>query len=108
MVDDLLDVARITRGQVELRKEPVYLGQVARSAADVVKQLVQAKQHRLELRVEGGNGPQVLGDAARLEQVVVNLLTNAIKYTPPGGTISLSTRRQEKDAILSVADTGIG
>ncbi len=108
MVDDLLDVARITRGQVELRKVVVHLGQIARSAADAVKQLVQNKNHQLELHIEGRVGPPVLGDAARLEQVVVNLLTNAIKYTPPGGRICMETYEDDQEAVLTVRDTGIG
>jgi two-component system, sensor histidine kinase len=92
LVDDLLDVERITTGKITLRLERVDLGALARRAAQAVDGWVRAQRH--ELSVAAPAEPVcVAGDAIRLEQVVNNLLTNAIKYTPPGGRISISVGR---------------
>ncbi|WP_437675710.1 hybrid sensor histidine kinase/response regulator [Sorangium sp. So ce131] len=107
LVDDLLDVSRITRGKLALKKEPLDLGQVVQQAAAAVAPLIDASKH--ELSVDLGDGPAwVLGDAARLEQVIVNLLTNAAKYTRDGGQIWLSLRQEGAEVVLRVRDTGIG
>ncbi|WP_437573724.1 ATP-binding protein [Sorangium sp. So ce887] len=111
LVDDLLDVSRITRGTVELRLEDVDLAAVVQSAAAAVRPAVQARRHALALSVGSGDFG-MRADATRLEQVVTNLLTNAAKYTPPGGSISVRLTREvaggAPEAVLRVRDTGRG
>ncbi|WP_437274877.1 ATP-binding protein [Sorangium sp. So ce375] len=111
LVDDLLDVSRITRGTVELRLEDVDLAAAVRGAVAAVSPAVEARRHALSVEV----GPGAFGmraDATRLEQVVTNLLTNAAKYTPPGGAISVRLTREAAggapEAVLRVRDTGRG
>ncbi len=106
MVDDLLDVERINRGRIELRSELVDLGAVLARAQEAVQPLILAKRHTLHL---DGNGElHVQGDAARLQQVFVNLFSNAAKYTSEGGTIQVQVRRAADEAVVSVADNGVG
>lgn len=111
LVDDLLDVSRITRGTVELRLEDVDLAAVVQSAVAAARPAVQARQHELSLSVGPGDFG-VRADATRLEQVVTNLLTNAAKYTPPGGAIAVRLSREAAggapEAVLRVRDTGRG
>jgi PAS domain S-box-containing protein len=107
MVDDLLDVSRVTLGKINILKEPLQLQDVVTRAADSVRE--SAQRHGLLFEVEMTGGPlDVLGDATRLEQVLMNLLNNAIKFTPPGGRLSLVTQRDGEHAIVRVSDTGIG
>ena len=107
MVDDLLDVSRITRGKVELRKEPVDLVEVVRHAVETTRPLLEEKGH--ELRVALPDEPLPLdADVTRLEQVLANLLRNAAKYTEPGGRIELAALRAGGEAVVCVKDTGIG
>ena len=107
LVDDLLDVARITRGQVELKTETVTLQQVLDNAVETSLPLIEEAQHRLHLDIAQ---PQLLmqADPTRLRQVVSNLLNNAAKYTPRGGSISLAARTEGGQLHLSVSDNGIG
>jgi PAS domain S-box-containing protein len=107
LVDDLLDVSRITRGKIELRREPLELGQIATRALQATSALVASRGHRLSVSLHPAD-LRVQGDAARLEQVIVNLLSNAAKYTDPGGRIWLETARRGAWAELRVRDTGIG
>jgi signal transduction histidine kinase len=107
MVDDLLDVSRVTLGKIKILKEPVKLQDVVARAADSVRELAQ--RHGLAFEVEMTGVPlDVLGDVTRLEQVLMNLLNNAIKFTPPGGRVRLITHREGDYATLRVSDTGIG
>jgi PAS domain S-box-containing protein len=107
LVDDLLDVARITRGKIELKKEPVDLRAVATMALETCAALVEGSGHTL--LVELPDEPLELeADVTRLVQVLSNLLNNAAKYTPAGGTITLAARREDGQAVLSVSDTGVG
>jgi len=106
LVDDLLDVARITRGRVELQRGPLDLGAVIGQAVETASPLFEQKRQRLEVRVEE---PLPLhGDAVRLGQIVANLLTNASKFTEVGGHVALQARREGDDAVLVVEDEGIG
>ncbi|RYZ06143.1 MAG: response regulator [Myxococcales bacterium] len=107
LVDDLLDVARITRGQVELKPELVELSNIVARATEIAAPLLEQRAHDLTTRVPA-TGLTVHGDVARLTQVVCNLLTNAAKYTPPGGRITITATREGDELELSVADTGIG
>ncbi len=111
MVDDLLDISRITRGTVELRKERTSLAAIVHNAANVTRAAVEARGHRLEVMAGAGAFP-VDADATRIEQVVVNLLSNATKYTDPGGTLSVRLDREgvpgAAEAVLRVRDSGRG
>ena len=107
MVDDLLDVSRVTLGKIQLKDEPVLLTEVVARAAEGVREL--AASAGLTLDVDLAAGPVwVTGDATRLEQVFANLLQNAIKFTPPGGTISVRVLTDAGEAVAHVRDTGIG
>jgi signal transduction histidine kinase/CheY-like chemotaxis protein len=107
LVDDLLDVSRITRGKIELRKQPIDVGPVVLQAVEASRPFIESKRH--ELCVAVPDEPiRVIGDAARLAQVLTNLLINAAKYTEEGGRLSLTARREGGEAVLAVRDTGIG
>jgi PAS domain S-box-containing protein len=106
LVDDLLDVARIQGGKIELRREPLDLAQVVERALEATRSEAEPRGHRLELQLEPGLA--VDGDAARLEQVFNNLLSNAAKYTPPGGRIEVTACRVGKEAMVRVRDDGMG
>ncbi len=105
LVDDLLDVARAASGKIELALRPVELHALAGRCVDALAQAGRTARH--EVRREG-EAVHVQGDPARLEQVVNNLLDNALKYTPPGGRITVSTEEDEGVAVLQVRDTGQG
>ena len=107
LVDELLDVARITRGNIELRREPVDLVGVAREAAEAARPRAAKLQHALLLELPDA-AVRVDGDPVRLEQVISNLLENAAKYTDPGGRITLALTQDQSEAVLRVRDTGIG
>jgi PAS domain S-box-containing protein len=107
LVDDLLDIARITRGKIELKKEPVELRAIVATAVETSTALVEA--HRHVLNVELPHEPLELeADVTRMVQVLSNLLNNAAKYTPAGGRIALSAWREDGHAVIAVADSGIG
>jgi PAS domain S-box-containing protein len=107
LVNDLLDVSRVTRGMVQLEQAPVDVKAVVTSAAEQVHPLVEAGGHTLALQL--GSAPAcVLGDRARLIQVTANLLANAAKYTPPGGRITLALDVKDGMVRISVADNGNG
>jgi CheY-like chemotaxis protein/two-component sensor histidine kinase len=111
LVDDLLDVARITRGRVELRKEEVDLSAIIQHALAATRPLIEARQHELSVTLAPGSF-RASADPTRLEQVLVNLLSNAVKYTDPGGSISVRLYRDDDPlqpgAVISVRDTGRG
>jgi signal transduction histidine kinase len=107
LVDDLMEVSRITQGRMELRREPVLLADVVRSAAEDVATSVRAAGHTLSVAIEAPDAV-VDADATRLFQVVVNLLTNACKYTPQDGAIALVLKTEGREALIVVRDTGIG
>ena len=108
LVDELLDVARISRGLIAVKREPVDLVVIAREAVEASRARIDQGRHVLSLALPE-EAVVVSGDSVRLEQVVCNLVENAAKYTPPGGQITLSLRRQEgNEAVLIVRDTGIG
>lgn len=107
LIDDLLDVTRIARGEIALRQEPVDIKQVAASAVEASLPQIEARSH--ELTVDLGTEPLLLiADPGRLAQVISNLLTNAAKYTPPSGKITLNVERDNDWIVMTVADTGIG
>jgi PAS domain S-box-containing protein len=107
MVDDLLDVSRVTRGLVQIERAPLDLREIVSGAVEQVEPFLSSRGHRL--RVDAAGEPiVVLGDRHRLVQVVSNLLNNAAKYTPPGGAITLSVVALADAVEIRVVDNGIG
>lgn len=107
LVDDLLDVSRIVRGKIRLRRAPVQLSELIARAVNVVEHLAQERQHVLTIEPIDET-LWVKGDMIRLLQVLTNLLTNAVKYTLPGGSISVAVQAENSQALILVKDNGIG
>ena len=107
LLDDLLDVSRITRGRLQLRKSGVELAMVVRSAVETARPLIEAKKHSLDVRLPQ-EPIELEADPLRLSQALSNLITNAAKYTDHGGRITVSAELTEKDLRLAVRDNGIG
>lgn len=107
LVDDLLDVSRIDRGKIELRRERVNLGAVVTSAIETARPRIDAKSHELVVRF-AQRALLVEGDPVRLAQIVSNLLINAAKFTPPRGRIELAMRAVDSSVEISVRDNGAG
>ena len=107
LVDDLMDVSRITRGKVELRRQLVEIASVVARAIEIASPLIEQRAQHLEVAVPP-QGMLVDADPARLAQVLANLLTNAAKYTPSGGRVEVSATRQGSQIELRVRDDGIG
>jgi signal transduction histidine kinase/CheY-like chemotaxis protein len=107
LVDDLLDLSRIGRGKLTLRKDRVAVQTVIQQAVETSAPLIEAGRHRLTVD-DGPETVYVLGDEVRLTQVVSNLLNNAAKYTPEGGHIRLTVIRDGGEAVIRVADDGVG
>jgi signal transduction histidine kinase/ActR/RegA family two-component response regulator len=106
LVDDLLDVSRITRGALELESQPVELADVVAEAYELARPLIEQRRHRATTDVP--RGMIVLGDRVRLAQIVTNLLTNAARYTEPGGMISVTGETQNGMHAIRVRDNGVG
>ncbi len=107
LVDDLLDVGRITSGKISLRKEPMALVPVLHGAIESSRPLIEARRHTFETTLPD-DSLRIVGDPTRLSQVVLNLLNNAAKYTPEGGHIRLTVEKERGDVVIRVRDTGIG
>lgn len=107
LVDDLLDVSRVTRGLVQLDRRVIDLREALHGAIEQVRPAIEARGHQLALDLPAAPLP-VHGDRTRLVQVVANLLANAAKYTPPGGHLGLSLRLENGQACITVSDNGIG
>jgi PAS domain S-box-containing protein len=107
LVDDLLDVSRISRGRFELRRGPVEVGVAIETAVEACNALVSTRRHALTISVP----PESLlveGDFARLTQIFANLISNSAKYTEPGGRIDVALHKSDNGAVVTVSDTGIG
>jgi len=107
LVEDLLDLARVRRGNVTLQRESIDLRRVVTSAVEVTHSIIKARKHELEV-APLAEPLWVSGDRTRLMQVVANLLSNAAKYTPNGGHINLTTTREDGAAVVRVRDSGAG
>ncbi len=107
LVDDLLDVSRITQGSIRLRKEVVDLGAVVQRAVEATRALIESRAHRLSVQLPV-EPVRLEADPTRLEQLISNLLNNAAKYTMPGGQIWVTALREGSEAVVRVRDTGIG
>lgn len=107
LVDDLLEVSRITCGKIELKKEDIDIAEALRSAIDLANPGLKERNH--ELKVSLPSQPLIVsGDAVRLAQVFANLLNNAVNYTEPGGVITVTAERRDGEAVITVRDNGIG
>jgi signal transduction histidine kinase/ActR/RegA family two-component response regulator len=108
LVDDLLDVSKITRGKIALRREPVEIAEVVAKAVEIASDLFEKRRHTLRIDVPP-TGHRVDGDPVRLAQVVANLLTNAARYTEPGGAVSVRAAHEASgNVVLTVEDNGVG
>jgi signal transduction histidine kinase len=107
LIDDLLDIARVTRHLIKLDKRPVDIRQILSEAVEQASPLIRARQHHLVLDLPP-DSVNVVGDFKRLVQVVVNLINNAAKYTPEGGNISVQLRVAADAVVLNISDNGIG
>jgi signal transduction histidine kinase/ActR/RegA family two-component response regulator len=107
LIDDLLDVSRITRGKLELKRERVSLASAISSAIEASRPLIERKQHTLRVAVSDGS-LTFDADLTRIAQVIGNLLNNASNYTPAGGHIELSAEREGDWAVIRVRDNGVG
>ncbi len=107
LVDDLLDVSRVSRGRIALLREPIVLREVLEHAVDESRPLLEAQQHTLEISFDD-EGLTVNADRVRLAQVFGNLLNNASKYTERGGRLALSIQRDGDEAVIRLRDNGIG
>jgi PAS domain S-box-containing protein len=105
LVDDLLDVARATAGKIPLNRQPVDLSEVAGGCVRSLRASGRARRHRVTFRAES---VIVNADPTRLAQIITNMLDNAIKFTPSGGSVDLDVLREGQEAVLRVSDTGIG
>jgi signal transduction histidine kinase/ActR/RegA family two-component response regulator len=108
LVDDLLDVSRITTGRLKLQCEPVSLIDALNSAVETARPIIESKQHVLRVDLTAAEGVTLNADPTRLAQVFSNLLNNAARYTHNGGEIRLEARVAEDEALIAVSDNGIG
>jgi signal transduction histidine kinase len=107
LVDDLLDISRVTRGKIELRKEAVQLDELVMRAVETLSS--QANAQNIDVRVDLARDlPSISGDPTRLEQAVMNLLSNAIKYTPGGGHVTVAAHHDADAAEIRIKDDGVG
>ncbi|MDE1995478.1 MAG: response regulator [Rhizobiaceae bacterium] len=107
LIDDLLDVSRVSQGKIELRKDKIKVEDVIRAAVEASRPLIDSAGHSLAIDIP--SAPLWLdADHTRLAQVVANLLNNAAKYTPPGGRIGVSVRTDGNEGVIEVSDTGVG
>jgi len=107
LIDDLMDVSRISRGKIELRRSEIDLAQVAQQAIELSQPMLDAGRHHFQF--DKADEPVIVeADATRLAQVLSNLINNAAKYTPPGGQIALSLSREGDTAVAQVSDNGVG
>ncbi|MGS5085012.1 PAS domain S-box protein [Hydrogenophaga sp. A37] len=107
LLDDLLDISRLRLGRLDIQRRPVGLGGITLGAIETTRPLADAAEHQLSVQLPS-HEIEVLGDPIRLGQVVMNLLTNAIKYTPPKGLISVSLELVGEEVVVVVTDNGIG
>jgi signal transduction histidine kinase/CheY-like chemotaxis protein len=107
LIDDLLDINRFRYGKLQLKRESLDLREPVQHALETMQGDVAAKHLKLQAQLPG-RPLMASADRTRVAQILINLLTNAIKFTPPGGTISVELKAQEKFAVLSVTDTGLG
>jgi signal transduction histidine kinase/ActR/RegA family two-component response regulator len=107
LIDDLLDVSSVTHGKIRLSRESVYVAQVVEHAVEAARPAAEQRGHHIVVRL-GDESLRVHGDQTRLEQILANLLGNALKYTPPGGRIDVEVELEQSHIVLRVRDNGTG
>ena len=107
LINDLLDLVRLESGRMEVKREPLEMAEFVKGLASAARQVAEDKRLRLETFVDPALGT-VLGDRDKLEKIVLNLVFNALKFTPAGGRVELRAEKQEEDLVLIVTDTGMG
>ena len=107
LVDDLMDMSRITQGKIELRRERLDVAAVVQTAVETSRPIVDAGKHSLNVTL-APQPVEVIGDLTRLAQVIANLVNNSAKYTPEGGQISVRVERDNRLAVIRVSDNGMG
>jgi len=107
LVNDLLDVSRITQGKIELRREPVRIADAIAQALDTTRPMIEQRAQRLAVHLPAVS-PTLVGDPVRLAQIIENLLSNASKYTDRGGSIEVEVDQTDEELVLRVRDSGIG
>ena len=107
LIDDLLDISRISRGKIELQKQPLELATILRNGIETARPMIDQAGHRLKVQIPL-ESIVVFGDAIRLSQIFSNLLNNAAKFTERGGQISLNAEREGDSAVVRIKDNGIG
>lgn len=108
LVEDLITTAALEHGKLELRIAPLNLGEVAQAAIESLRWQADAKRQRILFSASSGAAGQMNGDASRLQQVIANLLGNAIKFSPPGETVTVTLTRRDNKVLLAVRDRGAG
>jgi PAS domain S-box-containing protein len=109
LINDILDLSKIEAGKMELDISEVKIGDLLQNSLVMIKEKAMAHSLTLELQIaESINGTEIKADERRLKQVMFNLLSNSAKFTPDGGSIKVAARKEEKELIISVSDTGIG
>ena len=108
LIDDLLDLARIEAGRIDLQCAAIDLGPLIEGAAGALRPVIDGKRQALTLELEGAQPANVWADTDRVTQILINLISNASKYTPEGGSITVTARRSDEVATVEVRDTGIG
>src|SRR5262245_3404346 len=107
LVDDLLDIGRISAGKIELRIQPLTLSEILANSMEAVRSVIESRRHEVTVQIQPGRH-RVRGDSARLTQVIANLIENAAKYTEPGGRIRVGLSQEDGNEVVRVEDTGIG
>ena len=107
LINDLLDLVRLESGRMEVKREPLEVAGFVKGLASAARQVADDKRLRLETVVDPALGT-VLGDKDKLEKIVLNLMFNALKFTPAGGRVELRAQKRDEDFVLTVADTGMG
>ncbi len=107
LIGDLVSMARLSNSQLQLNLEPAGAGEMASAACNLIRPLIQTKRQTLDAHFDV-HGPKVLVDPRRFEQILVNLLSNAHRFTPAGGRISVDVREEEDEVIIAISDTGPG
>jgi signal transduction histidine kinase len=107
LVNNLLDVSRLERGKLTIALQDIRIGELTRSVLDEMSQLIQDRGHRLSIAGDP-DVPPVKAEPQLLRQVLLNLVSNAVKFTPPGGTIAIAMGREDQVARWSITDSGIG
>jgi signal transduction histidine kinase len=107
LVEDMLDMSRLESRRFKIKREPLRVEEIARSALADLSRLADLKEHAVSLKVEG-TPPEIRGDERRIKQVFNNLLSNAIKYTPNKGKIEVRIKDEPQDLLIAISDDGVG